>query len=56
MVCVHPQLPEDVCRLLGIPPLLEVVSETVDVKQPLVYVDALDVSLSSQDNMSKLGM
>ncbi len=56
VVCVHPQLPEDVCRLLGIPPLQEVVSETVDVKQPLVYVDALDVSLSSQDNMSKLGM
>ena len=36
LVCVHPQLPEDVCRLLGIPPLQEVVSETVDVKQPLV--------------------
>ena len=45
VVCVHPQLPEEVCRLLGIPPLQEVVSETVDVKQPLVYVDTLDVSL-----------
>ena len=49
LVCVHPQLPEDVCRLLGIPPLQEVVSETVDVKQPLEYVDTLDVSLCSQD-------
>ncbi len=50
LVCVHPQLPEDVCRLLGIPPLQEVVSETVDVKQPLECVDTLNVSLRSQDN------
>ena len=43
VVCVHPQLPEDVCRMLGIPPLQEVVSETVDTRQPLVYLDALAV-------------
>ena len=48
LVCVHPQLPEDVCRMLGIPPLQEIVSETVDGKQPLVYLDALDVSLCSK--------
>ena len=48
VVCVHPQLPEDVCRMLGIPPLQEVVSEMADGKQPPVYLDALDVSLCSQ--------
>ena len=47
MVCVHPQLPEDVCRMLGIPPLQDIVSETVDAGQPLVYLDALEVTCGS---------
>lgn len=42
MVCVHPQLSVDICKMLGIPPLQKVVFETVDT--PLVYVDSLDVS------------
>ena len=35
--------------MLGISPLQEVVSEMIDVKQPLVHLDALDVSLCSWD-------
>ena len=42
MVCVHPQLSADICKMLGIPPLQDVVFETVDT--PLVYLDSLDVS------------
>lgn len=54
MVCVHPQLSVEMCRTLGIPPLQDVVSETLDVKQSLVFLDALDVGCKS--NKTTLGL
>lgn len=45
MVCVHPQLSVEICHMLGIPPLQDIVSETVDARQPLEFVESLDVSL-----------
>ena len=44
MTVVHPQLAADICHMLGIPPLQGIVSETVDVGQPLTHVSSLDVS------------
>ena len=40
--------------MLGIPPLPEVVSEMVDAKQPLMYLDALDVSLNSRGRFEEI--
>ena len=54
VVCVHPQLSAEMCRMLGIPSLQDVVSETLDVKQPLVFLDALDVGCKS--NKTPLGL
>ena len=44
MAVVHPQLSADICHMLGIPPLQDIVSETMDVGQPLDYLCSLDVS------------
>ena len=44
MAVVHPQLSADICHMLGIPPLQDIVSEAVDVGQPLDYLCSLDVS------------
>ncbi len=53
MTVVHPQLSADICHMLGIPPLQDIVSETVDVGQPLDHVTSLDVSQALPTMLSK---
>ena len=43
VVCVHPQLPLDICRLLGIAALEDIAYESLDEKEPLQYCDTMQV-------------
>lgn len=42
-MCVHPQLPLDICRLLGIAALEDIAYESLDEREPLQYCDTIQV-------------
>lgn len=42
-MCAHPQLPQDICKLLGIAALEDIASETLDEREPLQYQATIQV-------------
>ncbi len=44
MTFAHPQLPKDICALLGIAGLEDAVFEVLDQSEPLEFTDSLQVS------------
>ena len=42
-MCAHPQLPLDICKLLGIAALEDIAYETLDKREPLQYQATIQV-------------